>query len=215
VAKPSAAVYIDGFNLYWGSLRTAAGTKWLDIVALSDDLLRGCTVQAVHYYTARVDDRPEDPGQSHRQDVFLQALAAHSGPRLHIVYGTFRTGQRRMRLVRPLPDGSSFARVWRTEEKASDVNLGAQVVWDACHGAYDVACVISNDSDLQTPLDMAMAKGLQVVTINPHLHHRQPNSLAGTEVRRLTLGRLRRCRLPDPVLDTGGVAWHCPPAWKA
>src|SRR5262245_38469473 len=134
MARPSAAAYIDGFNFYHGSLRSESTLKWLDLVALVDDLLRGHKVQVVKYFTARVDDRPDDPGQSQRQDVYLKALMAHAGSRLQVHYGTFRTHRRKMRLCSPLADGTEFVRVFRTEEKASDVNLGAHLVRDACHG---------------------------------------------------------------------------------
>ena len=55
--KPSSrtAVYIDGYNLYYGRLRGTAH-KWLDVVALFDALLRqrdqNESVAKVKFFTA-------------------------------------------------------------------------------------------------------------------------------------------------------------------
>ncbi len=212
-------VYVDGFNLYKGCLQ-GTGWRWLDLVGLADDLVgSGCTVVAVKYFTARVDDRVDDPLQSQRQDVFLRALTAHCGSRLTITYGRFSTHRVRKRLVRPLPDGTEFVQVYETREKASDVNLGAHLVWDSCHRAMGVAMVVSNDSDLQTPIDMARASGVAVVTVNPQIIdrragriRRQAAHLTGDDTRKLTVGRLRRNQLPETVLTEEGPIRR-PPEW--
>jgi hypothetical protein len=62
-----ARFYIDGFNFYYGAVK---GTpwKWLDFEAICGSLVRGLSVDQIHYFTARVKDRPDDPAQSQRQD---------------------------------------------------------------------------------------------------------------------------------------------------
>ena len=63
------SVYIDGFNLYYGSLK---GTpyKWLDPYALACALMPSDHVTAVHYFTARVKPTPKNPSVHQRQDVY-------------------------------------------------------------------------------------------------------------------------------------------------
>lgn len=39
-------------------------------------------------------------------------------------------------------------RVWKNEEKGSDVNLAIHLLNDAWNNRFDVAVVVSNDSDL-------------------------------------------------------------------
>lgn len=220
---PRAAIaYIDGFNLYKGCLE---GTRWrwLDLVSLMDDMApRGCAVARVNYFTATVDERPDTPGQSQRQDVFLRAVKAQCGERLTIQFGRFATHPTKKRLVKPLEDGTEFVRVWDTTEKASDVNLGAHLVWDACHGSMAVAVVVSNDSDLQTPVDMAMRCGtVVVVVVNPQMIDRRSGGrirlqrphLFGSDTRKLTVGRLRRNQLPNPLQGDEGDLIHAPTSW--
>ena len=92
-----------------------------------------------------------------------------------------------------------------TEEKGSDVSLGAHLVWDACHDNMDVALVLSNDSDLQTPVTMAEeVSGVRVITVNPHKHSDQPQRLLSLDKRTLNRRLLLRCQLPNPVTDDRG-----------
>lgn len=76
VDKPTAIVYVDGFNLYKGQLEKRPANKWLDLVALFDDVLGHFDVLHVHYFTARIKGRmnPEDPQAPNRQAAYLRAL---------------------------------------------------------------------------------------------------------------------------------------------
>jgi hypothetical protein len=49
--------------------------------------------------------------------------------------------------------GSPNRLVWNTEEKGSDVNLASYLLIDGFRARYDIAVVISNDSDLKTPVE--------------------------------------------------------------
>ncbi|MEP2463074.1 MAG: NYN domain-containing protein [Henriciella sp.] len=49
-----------------------------------------------------------------------------------------------------------------TEEKGSDVNLGVHLVNDAHLDRFDVALVVSQDSDLLEPMRIVKAMGKQV-----------------------------------------------------
>ncbi len=152
-------VYIDGFNLYYRALK---GTrhKWLDIVALSRAALPAtCNVIRVNYYTARVSGRT-NPDSPKRQHAYLRALATL--PEVAVHYGNFMMSNKWAGLVQPpnfkppfvLPAGAApnVAHVWKTEEKGSDVNLGVHLVRDACMGVFDLAAVLTNDTDLLEPI---------------------------------------------------------------
>ena len=79
-------IYIDAFNLYYGSLK---GTpyKWLDLAALSQALLAKHQIERIKYFTALVQSRPNNPGQLTRQQVYLRAL--RTIPKLEIYYGHY------------------------------------------------------------------------------------------------------------------------------
>ena len=65
-------------------------------------------------------------------------------------------------------------RVWvdKTEEKGSDVNLASHLVRDAYQQAFQVAVLITNDSDLAEPVRIVRQElNLPVGVLNPHQHH--------------------------------------------
>ena len=74
-----------------------------------------------------------------------------------------------MPLAEPAPGGPRFAKVVRTEEKGSDVNIAAHLVNDAYKGAFDVAVLVTNESDLLEPIRLVRRElSLQVGILNPH-----------------------------------------------
>jgi uncharacterized LabA/DUF88 family protein len=202
-------VYVDGFNLFHGCI-SGTPLKWLDPRLLAEQLLRGYQIGTVKYFTARVEDRPGDPHQSQRQDTYLQALGTL--PQLEIHLGHFKTRTKRVRLLRQRPNGDLFDDARVTEEKGSDVKLAAHLVWDACHRKMDSALVLSNDSDLQEALDMAMRLGVEVIVANPHRHKGQADHLQGDDRRNIRRAHLVRSQLPDPV-HVGGRRIRKPPTW--
>ena len=61
-----AIVYVDGFNLYYGSLKRTP-YKWLDLGRLCARMLPNDRVIAIKYYTARISARPGNPGAPNDQ----------------------------------------------------------------------------------------------------------------------------------------------------
>jgi hypothetical protein len=154
-------VYIDGFNLYYRLLKCNPQFKWLDLRALGHALLQPQNqVQTIRYYTARVSGR-FDPAAPARQQVYLDALRTvpeitiHLGsflvtkPWAGIVHPPQLRGGNVPQFILPYPD---VAKVWKTEEKGSDVNLGSHLIRDAYQGHFEVAAVLSNDTDLVEPI---------------------------------------------------------------
>ena len=105
-------------------------------------LLPNNTINEIKYFTANVTARPDDPDQPARQQLYMRAL--ETIPNLSIIRGTFLTNNVRMLKVGHPPDkSSSYVQVIKTEEKGSDVNLGAHMLLDACRGNFACAAVIS------------------------------------------------------------------------
>jgi hypothetical protein len=140
-------VYVDGFNLYYRALKNTKH-KWLNLFALCEaSLPKACNLVAINYYTARVSSRP-NPDSPRDQNTYFEAL--RTLPNLHIHLGNFQVTRKMMFLVQPMefmPPGATpfpspeFARVVKTEEKGSDVNLGAHLVRDAFTNAFEHAVI--------------------------------------------------------------------------
>ena len=94
-----------------------------------------------------------------------------------------------------------------TKEKGSDVNLATYLLVDAFDRDFEVAVVVSNDSDLVTPIDVVQSKfGLPVRVLNPH------RDSSSSELRNtveffqpIWEQRLRACQFPPTLRDAHGT----------
>lgn len=202
-------VYIDGFNLYYGALR---GTpfRWLDLGKLCDLLLPKNDVQAIKYFTALVKPRPGDLQQPVRQQAYLRALK--STPRCSVILGHFLAHRVKMPLARPTAE-AKYADVIKTEEKGSDVNLATHMLCDGFSDAYDVAVIVTNDSDLAEPVRIvAQQLGKTVGILNPHKHPSSVLSKHARFLKQIRKGVLAASQFPPTLTDAHGT-FHKPDAW--
>ena len=139
-------VYVDGFNLYYGTLK-GSPYKWLDLLVLFQRMLQPRhRILAIKFFTARVSVTPNDPSKPQRQDTYLRALQLYR-PEVEVYFGHFLSHNVRLPLATPTARQRTVE-VIRTEEKASDVNLAVHLLNDCWLNAYDCAVVITNDSDI-------------------------------------------------------------------
>lgn len=203
---PKTYVYVDGFNLYFGAVRNTP-YKWLNIDALCRRLLPKNDIAKIKYFTARVSGI-NDPDRPRRQEVFLRAL--RTLPNCEIHFGRFVSHKVFMPLVTPA-SGQKFAQVIETKEKGSDVNLAVHLLNDAWRGEYEVAVVVSNDSDLVEAIRIVRQQLHKTVGIvNPH--DRPSVELHKEADFRLQLrpGILAAAQFPDAI---PGTAIHKPVGW--
>ncbi|WEA18653.1 NYN domain-containing protein [Pseudomonas juntendi] len=140
------AVYIDGFNLYFGCLKDTPH-RWLDLKKLCENMLQPHNeIITIKYFTAHVSARASNQDKPIRQQIYLRALK-HSIPELEVILGQFTTHTVNRKLDPPI-GLQKYAGVIETREKGSDVNLAVHLVNDAWRDQYDCALVVSSDSDL-------------------------------------------------------------------
>jgi uncharacterized LabA/DUF88 family protein len=164
-------VYVDGFNLFHGCLKDGP-CRWLDLAAFCRAVLPGDDIECIRYFTAVITARPGHPNATQHQLTYLRALATI--PNLTIDHGHFLTSKTRMKPVQPIK-GHSTVEVWKTEEKGSDVNIATRILCDAFDAAFDVAVIVSNDSDLVPPIrEIRQRFGLPVGVINPQIGFPHP-----------------------------------------
>ena len=210
-------VYIDGFNLYYRALKRASQYKWLDLAKLSQALLPTHQINRVRYFTAILDERPDDPNQQYRQQVYLRAL--ETIPNLSMHYGQFRTRNMRRPLAESIAGFDDVVLVKNTEEKGTDVNLASYLLIDGYERDCEQALVISNDSDLALPIRMVRDRlNLPVGVVNPNTSRSSqlvPVELreAATFLRQIRLNALRDSQFPDSLTDDTGV-FTKPAVWE-
>jgi uncharacterized LabA/DUF88 family protein len=145
-----------------------------------------------------------------RQSIYWRAL--RTIPSLEIIEGHFKVRKTWARSANPPPD---MVEIIRAEEKGSDVNLASHLLVDAMAGSYDVALVISGDSDLVTPIGMLTRNFVRPVGVI------NPQRLSGPDRRRLrgasqlkqvasyyrgglTWAQLERAQFADVLFDSDG-----------
>ena len=119
--------------------------------------------------------------------------------------------KRRRKSSAPLTD-ALIAEFHTMEEKGSDVNLAAHLLNDAWNGLFDVAAVISNDTDLVTPIRMVTAQqGKSVIVVCPGRWQAAPKLRAvASGVRHIRRAMLKAAQFPDPI---PGTAISKPASW--
>ncbi len=203
-------VYVDAFNLYYGCVR---GTpyRWLDLSKLMALLLPGHQVVRIRYFTALVVARPGAPQQPQRQQVYLRALGTI--PNLTIHYGHYLSSAVRMPLANPSPTGPRTVEVLKTEEKGSDVNLATYLLLDGMDGEYEVAVIVSNDSDLKFPLEVVQSRfHCKVGILNPHKNRSRALAQFTDFYKPIRKGPLAASQFPAVLHDANGPI-RKPAAW--
>lgn len=198
-------VYVDGYNLFYACLK-GSPFKWLDVHRLVTTLLPKNHVNKLRYFTAQVSARPHDPNQPQRQQTYLRALATI--PEIEIHFGHFLTHEVTM------PDAAAWSagryrpvRVVKTEEKGSDVNLATHLLMDAFDNTFDVAVIISNDSDLKEPINLVRSRfGKRIVLLGPR-SVRISGALRPLAdfFRQFGNNALARAQFPDELTDAVGT----------
>lgn len=205
-------VYIDGFNLYYGCVK---GTpyRWLNLAQLCQVLLPTDCIHRIRYFTALVQPRPGHPQQQVRQQIYLRAL--RTIPNLTIHRGQFRSHVVKLPLAQPVAGSPRMVEVIRTEEKGSDVNLAVALLRDGYRRDFELAVVISNDSDLVEAVRLVRKElRLRVGILNPHPRRKRSITLSkvATFVREVDEQALQSSQFPSTLPDSNGIITK-PPGW--
>jgi len=211
MSSQATYAYVDGFNLYYRALK---GTphKWLDLHALLRLVFPKNRFDCIRYFTARVKALPHDRNQPLRQEIYLRALRSTSNIKIH--FGQFTTHEVRLPLASTVSSNKvRYAKVLKSEEKGSDVNLATYLIHDGHLGRYETAIVITNDSDLVQPIRIIRENlGLAVGVLNPCNQPATGLRNAASFYRVLRNSAPPKCQFPDTMRDSRGEFFK-PPEW--
>jgi len=219
-------VYIDGFNLYYCAAKGAVSFKWLDLKKLCENLFPRKTINTIYYFTAKVKASSHDPDAPTRQGIYWRAL--RTLPNLEIIQGHFVRWPRWMPKYPlsyiPSQRTPIMVQVERTEEKGSDVNLAAMLVYDSSLQNSNESIVISNDSDLALAIEIVTSRlHKTVIVVNPNRTsraRRDRNCRISAELKRVSTSYypsindrvLANSLFPDTLNDADGTI-HKPQGW--
>ncbi len=204
------SVYIDGFNLYYGSLKDKPG-RWLNLYEFSKKLLPKEEYEPiVKYFSAPLTGRKGKPNDAYkrlRQQTYLRALATL--PSVSVKLGFFLMHKVFMRMV----GTQEIVKVWKSEEKGTDVNIASAIIDDGHKDLYDVAIVISNDSDLVEPIRIVKEDlRKKVIIMNPFKKNAFELEKIASEHRSIRTWMIEQSQLADTIEDENGLITK-PPEW--
>jgi len=201
--KKRVIIYVDGFNLYFGMTRVWKDIKWLNVRTLGASIVQSdqVLVQA-KYFTSRVTN---DQAKQKRQNTYLEALKETG---VKIIYGKYQANTEECKRC---------GNIWSSpNEKMTDVNIATHLIIDAFQDKYDIAILVSGDSDLVPPINAVHNnfKNKRVVVAFP------PNRTT-ISVRKAAKGsfvigrkRLKDNQLPDEITKKGGFILKKPREWN-
>lgn len=201
--KKRVFFYIDGFNLYYGIKKTKKQyLKWLDIEKLAAKLIRGgANLVAIKYFTARIEGNKPT---TQRQKTYLNALSISE--KITITYGHFLAKERTCRKCHSCYNTH--------EEKKTDVNIACELLSDAYENRFDLAYVVSGDSDLVPPIKKTVSMGKRIVIASPpNRNSKELVSVASASVH-LNVNLLKKCVFSDVVVTKKGKKLSIPNEWK-
>ena len=206
--KQRVAVYIDGFNLFYG-LKAKRWRRyyWLNLRTFAENLLRPHhRFQVVRYFTARVFPDADDPGKQARQTTYLEALATL--PDLSVHYGKF--------LPKTLKCFNCGSVRHTYEEKMTDVNISVTLLNDAQENLFDTAMIVSADSDLVGPVQSVLERYPSKRIIIAFPPKRTSFDLRNVASASFIIGqdKLRRSQLPETVTRSDGFPLIRPTSWR-
>lgn len=202
-----AAFYIDGFNLYHAL--DALGRphlKWLNHWAVAKSYLSPADhLVSVSFYTAILT---WERGKQERHKQYIAALEA-AGCR--VVRSRFARVNKHCRVMNRY--------CARHEEKQTDVSIATDLIADGVEDRYDVAYLITADSD-QVPTIKTFLRlfpGKRIILCAPPRVSEGSRELGALvhDRKPLTEGRLERCIFPDAVADaTGQIVARVPSSYR-
>jgi uncharacterized LabA/DUF88 family protein len=201
--KERVVVYVDGFNIYFGMMQASFDNcKWLDLSSLASSLLKpNQDLITIKYFTSRVSNNPD---KQKRQTLYIEALESVG---IKVFYGHYQ---------RDTIECKRCTHIWPSyNEKMTDVNIATQMIIDAYQDNYDMAMLISGDSDLVPPIRAIHENFKQKRVFVAFPPKRFNNSVALVAKGYLPLGRKKLVdnQFPDEVKKKDGFTLRKPKEW--
>jgi uncharacterized LabA/DUF88 family protein len=202
-SKQRVIAYIDGSNLYFGMVDAGLKyCKWLDVQKLMMSFLDvNQELIVVKFFTSRLT---HDFAKEERQATYLEALEQTG---VNLVFGSYHN---------KTIECYQCNHKWVTPtEKMTDVNLATHLIMDAHLDAYDVAFLISGDTDF-APCVEAVNESFEtksVVMLFPPMRENDSLDEEARSSRVITKEKLIKCQLPLQMLGKEGIEIHKPAGW--
>ena len=203
--KERVIAYIDGYNLFFGLVEgDFERFLWLNVQQLVESILNpNQDLKEVKYFTALITN---DPAKRARQKTYIEALQTLD--KVKVIFGKFKSDNKDCKKC-----GNSYVSY---NEKMTDVNIATHIMSDYYEENFDMAMVISGDTDLLPPIKMINENGK-----NKRVFVAFPPKRVNDEVRRFAKGdavigrkNLKDSQLPLKIINKFGGTIEKPTLWS-
>lgn len=191
-AKRRVAAFIDGFNLYHAIDRLKKPhLKWLDISKLTSIFIDPALheISAIYYFSAFATWRQTVS----RHQEYVKALNSVG---VSCVMGHFKNKDRSC-----FNCGSKWV---AHEEKETDVNIALYLLNEGYKDSYDLAFLITQDSDIVPAVKMSRIsfpnKSIRIISPPGFLHSKELVSASGSKAGKIKEIHLERSLFPENVI---------------
>jgi uncharacterized LabA/DUF88 family protein len=204
MSSKRATFFIDGFNLFHAldADRSFHKYKWLNLHKLASCFLTSKeTLQKVYYFTTYAT---WDQKKVFKHQVYVKALE-HVG--VEPIFGAFRSVDRSCRVCR---------QQYKTyEEKQTDVNIAIKILETAVKDEWDIAYIVSGDSDLIPSLKSVkrLFPNKQLCVIIPVRRNAEELKLAADFHMKMKEKHLGSSQFPDVFDISTDLKLKRPPNW--
>jgi uncharacterized LabA/DUF88 family protein len=199
--------YVDGFNLYFG-LRDSGLRRylWLDLLKLSENNLKSSQVLVeAKYFTSHISG---PPNKRRRQLAYLEALGTLDARKFAMYFGKYQENPRRC--------GKCGAEESIPAEKMTDVNIAVEMLKDAFQDRFDVALLVSADSDLCPVITSVRALFPRKAVVAAFPPDRASKEIASVANAHFVVGRARfaSSQFPEAIEKADGYILRKPDSWQ-
>ena len=189
-------IYIDGLNLHYSLDNTPY--KWLNVQSLTRNILTSSfhKIVKIKYFTAI----PTKADSARKHHLYLQALETLQN--IEIIYGKHKKRRIKGKLIKYDPTlnkeiiTNKTVKIFKPEEKETDVNIASHIVYDSCKENIDCIVLLSNDTDLKTPLKFVKYRlKKKVVIITPIIRLDNPDEPIRSNKSHIELRKLSNVNL--------------------
>lgn len=210
--------YIDGYNLYH-ALKDLGWKKyyWLNIPSLIMEFVESESVlESVHYFTAWSPN--EDSCK--RQRLYIRALeteACRQRIPFRIKYGKFKKGDVRC----PICNKEGLCHnceepLLLHHEKETDVNISVQMISDAYDDRFDIAYLVTADSDqvgtIKSILNLCPDKKVYII-FPPDRNTNELTQATKKQALRINEKKLKKHQLSDEIIVGENTILKRPKEW--
>lgn len=203
--KQRIIAYIDGFNLYYGMKEGGhKDTLWLNIQLLILNLLKpDQELIGIKYFTSRVKN---DVPKGRRQSTYIEAIETLDN--CHVYYGRYQSHIEECKMC-----GHTYP---YDIEKMTDVNIAVEMLEDAYLDKYDMAMLVTGDTDLIPPINAIHRVFNQkrvFIAFPPNRHNVNIQRAAKGSI---VIGRkkLKDAQFPENVVKKDGFTLKKPAEWS-